>query len=143
MNPEPLRKLDADRPADDDQRPRVGIFDPETQGQTSDPLGVDDLFEQAWAKPITDIAEREKIRAALGARLRSVAPDLAEWVEDLALKLVLDDGADRRIIDGAIAALARRKRDQRKEPLKSPGAYLYAVFADKFGELWSSSKPKD
>ena len=119
------------------------FMDSRIQSQSKVQAGPNgDLWRHALDAPIDGLAERDRIREGLRARVLKVAPEIAgtswEWIASRASELVAYGLSEPGTLDKALSAYqdARRNRKAKGEPITNHGPYLHRVFAQRFGEAW-------
>ncbi|HUT91918.1 MAG TPA: hypothetical protein VMY37_20655 [Thermoguttaceae bacterium] len=119
------------------------IHESKIQGQSKVQAPANgDIWQRALDAPIDGIAERDRIREGLRARVLKAAPEIAgtswEWIASRAAELVAYGVAEPRLLDKALGAYldARRNRMAKGRPITAHGPYLHTVFQQRFGAAW-------
>ena len=125
------------------------IHESKIQGQSKIQAPANgDLWQRALDAPIAGIAERDRIREGLRARVLKAAPEIGgtswEWIASRAAELVAFGVCEPRVLDKALSAYldARRNRTANGQPITAHGPYLHSVFVQRFGPAWKEWRQK-
>jgi len=108
-----------------------------------------DLFDRALDAPIDGMAERDRVRDRLRARVLKAAPEIEgttwEWLAARAAELVAYGGCEPQTLDKALSAYldARRNRMAKGDPIVNHGGYLHKVLSQRFGSTWREWRQRE
>jgi len=108
-------------------------------GAEAGAVPIGDLGLEAADLAVDAIADRERRKAAIRARLAGVCPALEDprsrWVLDRTAEIVADGGADPACLDRALRDyLAMRER--LGSEMRNPAGYLQKLLGKHFGAMW-------